>query len=175
MVPREWNIPGPGRVCAATGCPLAPGTTYRSVLYEQAGQLIRQDYLPEAFPGLPDNVIAHWQGRVPVAEPARRAMCLNAEQCLKFLVQTSEDSTERTQLLRYVAALFLWRKRRLRLRQVEIDDQGRERLHLADNKSGRVFVVTDPRLTSAQLDCLQDELARLSGGGDDDIQSTATP
>jgi len=162
MKPNEWNIPGPTGRCAATGQPIPPGADYHTVLYQEAGQWVRKDYAVQAFPGPPANVFAHWQGHMPIAESSTRLPLLKADTCLSFLERTATATDERTLALRYVAALFLWRRRRLHLQKVDHDSQGRECLHWHDGKSGRNYTVIHPQLTLQQLDAYQTELSLLA-------------
>lgn len=162
----EWDIPGPTRVCAATGQPLPPGSEYYAVLYEQQGRWVRRDYAPEAFPGVSEGegAVAHWRGRLPLAQQPSHGVQLDPQACLALLEQAEpvDRAGERTTALRYVAALYLWRRRRLQLRRAERDNRdGRTHYHFLDRRSGRCYRVADPQLTPEQLDALQEELIRL--------------
>lgn len=166
MKPKEWNIPGPTGQCAATGQPIPPGTNYHTVLYQEAGQWVRRDYAVQAFTGPPAEAFAHWQGQMPKPGLSVRPSRLDPHACLAFLDRTASGTDERTLALRYVAALFLWRRRRLRLREVNRDSHGREYLYLHDPKSGRTYTVIDPQLTSQQFETFQMELSHLAEGNE---------
>jgi hypothetical protein len=166
MKPKEWNIPGPSGQCAATGQPIPPGANYHTVLYQEAGQWVRRDYALQAFTGPPPEAFAHWQGRMPRPESSVRPPQLDPHACLAFLDQTVNAMDERTLALRYVAALFLWRRRRLRLRDADRDSHGRECLHFHDPKNSRTYTVIDPQLTSQQFETFQTELSRLAEGNE---------
>jgi hypothetical protein len=159
----DYEIQGPGRVCAATGRPLNPGDRFHTVLIEQDGKLLRTDYAAEAWPGAPpEGAVAHWAGRVPISEKPRKPV-INDELLLDCLERLKTSADPDGLNFRYVAALLLMRRKRLRFEDVIRDEAGHDVLLLKDSKSGTLYQVIDPRLTEDQAATVQAEVFRVLG------------
>jgi hypothetical protein len=158
----DYEIQGPTRICSATGRELKPGERFHAVLLEKDGKLVRIDYAADAWPGPPVDAVAHWSGRVPSVDKPRRP-AVN-DDVLFGCFDRLRDSTEPDGMnFRYVAALLLMRRKRLRFEDVLRDDAGRDVLLLKEPKSGTVHRVTDPRLTDDQITAVQAEVFRVLG------------
>ena len=68
----EYQIQANTRRCAMTGRELQPGERFYSVLFDQSGQFLRQDYSREAWPGTPEGAFSFWTGTVPPLDGPRR-------------------------------------------------------------------------------------------------------
>jgi hypothetical protein len=158
----EYDIGGPGRVCAATGRPLSPGDRFHAALADRDGKLVRTDYAADAWPGPPDDAVAHWAGRVPAADRPRKPV-VNDDLLLGCLDRLRESADADGLNFRYVAALLLMRRKRLRFEDAARDADGRDVLVLRDAKGGAVHQVTDPRLTDAEVAAAQAEVFRVLG------------
>ncbi len=62
----DYQIQPNTRRCVATGRELPPGTKFYSVLLEQDGKLVRQDFSSEAWQGPPPGAFSFWAGRPSV-------------------------------------------------------------------------------------------------------------
>lgn len=157
----DYEIQGPTRVCAATGRELKPGDRFHAVLTERDGKLVRTDYAAEAWPGAAPDAVAHWTGRVQADDKPRKPVV--NDDILLGCFERLKDSTDADGLnFRYVAALLLMRRKRLRFEDV-IHDADRDVMLLKDAKGGAVHQVTDPRLTDEQIAAVQVELFRVLG------------
>lgn len=153
--------PGPGRLCAATRRPFAEGDRIVSALVETPAGLERLDYAADAWPGPPAGTVAHWPGRIPASRSPKRPT-MNDDlllECLDRLASPAEPEQER---FRYVAALLLMRRKRLRFDDVRAAG-GREFLRLTCAKTGRRYEVADPRLGESELDRVQADVFRVLG------------
>lgn len=158
----DYEIHGPARVCAATGRELKPGDRFHAVLSEHGGKFVRTDYAPEAWAGPPPDAVAHWAGRVPVADKPRRPV-INDELLLGCFDRLKDSADGDGMNFRYVVALLLMRRKRFRFEDVARDAQGRDVLILKDARGGAVHQVTDPRLTEGQITAVQAEVFRVLG------------
>ncbi len=150
------------RVCAATGRPLVAGERVYSALTDEAGGFVRRDYAADAWPGPPAGAVAHWAGRVP-APHAPKKPTFNEElllDCFHHLAVRPE--TDRA-AFRYVVALLLMRRKRLKFEDARTVPDGASVLVLRDAKGGGRHEVVDPRLTDAQAEAVQDEVFGLLG------------
>ena len=161
MTMTPYQIQGPGRQCASTGRELSAGEAFYSVLLDQAGQFVRKDYSVAAWSGPPAGVVAYWRGRIATdGRPQRPA--INDElllDCFHHLIDAKEPGQRN---FRYVVALLLMRRKRLKFEDVRKRD-GEECLCLKDAKSGVRYEVPDPRLSAAEMVTVQDEVFRVLG------------
>jgi len=157
----DYALLPPKRQCAVSGRELKTGERFYGVLVADGSTLARQDYAAEAWPGPPEHAIAYWAGRVPASDAPRRPifdddMLLECFQRLDGVVEPSQVK------FRYVLALLLMRRKRLKLED-ELDDGDGRKSVFRDAKSNERHEVIDPTLTDADLQATQDEVFRLMG------------
>lgn len=158
----ELEIQGPTRVCAGSGRELRPGERFYGALVDEAGKFVRRDFATEAWTTPPPGTIAYWAGRVPASERPRKPT-FNDDlllDCLTHLTGTGEPDRLN---FRYVVALLLMRRKRLKFEDAFRDEAGRDVLILKDARGGAVHQVVDPRLTDEQISAVQDEVFRVLG------------
>jgi hypothetical protein len=158
----DYEIQGPTRTCAATGRELKPGDRFHAVLTERDGKFIRADFAAEAWPGAPPEAVAHWSGRVPADDRPRKPV-INDEVLLDCFNRLKDAPDGDGLNFRYVAALLLMRRKRLRFEDVARDEAGRDVLLLKDARGGAIHSVVDPRLTEDQIAAVQTEVFRVLG------------
>jgi hypothetical protein len=156
----DYEIQGPTRVCAASGRELRPGDRFVGVLTAEGGTFVRRDYAAEAWPGPPEGVIAYWAGKVPAADKPHRPVVNDAVllDCFDRLAASADPDGLN---FRYVAALLLMRRKRLKFEDVYRDEAGRDVLLVRDARGGAVHKVTDPHLTDDQIAAVQAEVFRV--------------
>lgn len=106
----DFTVRRPTRRCAALDRDLAPGEAFVSLLIEESGEVVRQDYSAQAWKQAPEGTIAWWRGQMPAqgdATPAPREVLLS-------LLDEWADHPEEASA-RYLLALLLVRRRVLRL------------------------------------------------------------
>jgi len=140
-----------GKTCAATGKPFAPGSRVISVLVEQNGVLNRLDYASEAWPGAPEQTVGQWTIQVPEGPPQRRP--IDPEAMLRYFEQLTEDANPGFDKLRYVLALFLLQKRRMKLDGARSEDDVNYLVLVGSHGEGP-YEVPDQQMS-------QDEIAQL--------------
>ncbi len=158
----QYDLAAPARVCAATGRELKPGERLVSVLTDEGGKLVRREYSPDGWPGPPPNAIAHWQGKVPTADAPKRAT-INEPllfDCFDHLAGQSEPSKVH---FRYVVALLLMRRKKLKFEDVKRTTDGDEVLVLRDTRGGKRVEVPDPRLSETEIASVQAEVFQVLG------------
>ncbi|HJT75908.1 MAG TPA: hypothetical protein VJ739_01795, partial [Gemmataceae bacterium] len=149
------------RRCAATGKELPPGVRFYSVLLDQGGRFVRQDYSSEAWQGPPPGAFSFWAGRVPAPDQARRPP-INDELLLECFGRLQNETEPGRVNFRYVVALLLMRRKRLKFDRVETDG-GREILHLRCTRTGTAHEVVNPRLSEEEMAAVQDEVFKVLG------------
>jgi len=161
-VTAPYAIQGPTRVCAATGRALAPGETYYATLCELADGYVRRDYAADAWAGPPAGAIAHWSGRVPASRDARKPT-LNDEMLADWFHHLVGRTEPDRVNFRYVVALLLMRRKRLKFEDAIRTDAGESTLIVRDAKTGKRLEIADPRLSEADVTAVQDEVFRVLG------------
>lgn len=158
----EYDLPGPGKVCAATGRELKPGDRYYAVLSDAGGEFVRADYAADAWAGPPPGHRAYWAGTVPPADKPRRPV-VDDEVLVGCFDRLGASADPDDRNVRYVAALLLMRRKRFRFEDAVRDDAGNDVLLVRDVKAGAVHRVADPRLADDRVEAVQAELFRLLG------------
>ena len=110
----EYQFRPIGKKCAATGEDLVPGSECHSVLVEQNGDLTRLDFSERGWKGPPHGAIGTWKCVVPRPTEVRHEP-LDATALMTCFEQLTEEHSPAREGLRYVLALLLVKKRRLRL------------------------------------------------------------
>src|SRR5579885_3477622 len=108
----DYQIQPNTRRCAATGKELPPGVRFYSVLLDQGGKFVRQDYSSEAWQGPPPGAFSFWAGRVPAQDQTRRPP-INDELLLECFGRLRGETEPGRVNFRYVVALLLMRRKRL--------------------------------------------------------------
>lgn len=153
---QDYNVKPMGRTCAATGQELAPGSLCHSVLVEKNGDLLRFDYSEEGWGHPPHGTIAHWRCEAP--EPVTAAKkTLDPNELMRQFEQLSEEASPAHEKFRYVLALLLVRRRRLKLEGTKIiDDQ--EFFEVTGTRGEGTFLVRNQQLDQAEEQELQTAL-----------------
>jgi hypothetical protein len=153
---------GPGaRRCCVSGRELRPGERYYSVLLDDEGTFRRKDFAVEAWTGPPAGAFGFWLGKVPAAEGKKR-LAFDDEMLLECFARLEGQLEPARVRFRYVIALLLMRRKRLRFEEAKTD-AGQEVLALRCARSGTVHLVVNPRLTDAEMASVQDDVFQALG------------
>jgi hypothetical protein len=161
MTMTDYQIQANTRRCAATGRELRPGEVIYSVLLDQAGKLLRQDYALDAWQGPPAEAFSFWRTRVPADNESRRPRI--DDDLLLDCLHRLEGQTEPDRVqFRYIVALLLLRRKRLKFEDARVEDSV-EILRLRCPKTRRQYAVINPRLSDEEMAAVQDEVFRVLG------------
>ncbi|MSR57154.1 MAG: hypothetical protein EXS05_05735 [Planctomycetaceae bacterium] len=145
-----------GKKCAATGNDLVPGSVCHSVLVERDGMLQRLDFSETGWSGPPVGAVGVWRCQVP--RPADvQYKPLDTDALMRCFEQLTEEANPARDGLRYILALLLVKKRRLRLdgSRTEGDD---DYLQLAGARGEGAWEVRDLSPTDDEVQQWQREL-----------------
>jgi hypothetical protein len=157
----DYQIQPSTRRCCVSGRELRPGERYYGVLLEEDGKFVRKDYSVEAWQGAPEGAFSFWMGRLPSAQGKRRPP-IDDEMLLECF-QRLEGQLEPSRIrFRYVVALLLMRRRRLRFEETQRDG-GQEILLLRCTRGGVRHAVIDPGLTEEELATVQEDVFQALG------------
>jgi len=153
----DYEIQACTRHCHATGRELAPGEPFFSALVEEGATLARYDYAVEAWQGPPPGSVGWWKSQ----REASSKHSSGAPNDVVLDVFQRLDGDAAAEDMRYVLALFLIRRRVLRLEETEKDDQGREMWVVYCPRREATFRVAAVVPDEARVEPIQQELARL--------------
>jgi hypothetical protein len=157
----EYQIDANTRRCAASGRELRVGERFFSVLLQDGSKLIRQDYSSEAWQGPPHGAIGFWSGRIPAGTEPRR-LPVDDDLLLDCLERLEGETDPARVRFRYVAALLLMRRKRLKFEEAGAQD-GQEILLLRCPRSDSLYRVANPRLTEEEMAAVQEEVFQVLG------------
>jgi hypothetical protein len=149
------------RRCCVTGRELQAGEKYYSILIEDSGKLVRRDYAPDAWKGVPAEAFSFWSGRVPSTSGRRRPQ-MDDELLFDCFVRLEEQTEPARVRFRYVLSLLLMRRRRLRFEEAAVDGP-LEVLVLRCSRTGARHRVINPGLTEEELVGVQDDVFQALG------------
>jgi hypothetical protein len=138
----EYQFRPIGKKCAATGDDLVPGSECYSALIEKDGELQRVDYSEKAWKGAPERAVGVWKCIVPKPTEVRHEP-LDTSALMRCFEQLVEEGSPAREGLRYILALLLVKKRRMRLEGSRTDGDDDEYLQLAGAQGEGAYEVRD--------------------------------
>jgi hypothetical protein len=157
----DYQIQPNSRRCTVTGKELQPGERFYSALLEEGIQLVRKDYGNDAWQGPPAGAISFWTGHVPTGTEKLKPRF--DDELLEVCFQRLEEDAEPSRVnFRYVVALLLMRRRRLRYETSVVED-GVEKLILRCQRTQTKHEVVNPRLTDDAMTRVQEEVFNVLG------------
>jgi hypothetical protein len=163
MLGMDYAIHQSSYRCARTGRELRPGERFYSVVYDRGGELTREDVGVEAWQGPPADAFSFWLGRVPPSEQNRRPR-FDDELLLDFFQRFAGEAEPRKVSFRYILALLLMRRKRLKFEEAR-QDGDRELLALRCPQTRKLHLVIDPKLADQELADVQEAVHRILGTG----------
>jgi hypothetical protein len=153
----DYQLKPIGKTCTRTGKTFEAGEICHCVIIERDGEFVRLDFSESGWEGTPEGTVGEWTTTVP--ESFAKPKTIDPESLLRYFEQLCEDANPGHDQMRYVLALLLLQKRRLRLDGSRSDD-GNEYLQLIGSKSEGPFEVIDQQLDENEIAQLQTTLNR---------------
>jgi len=161
----DYDLKPIGKSCAGTGRNFVSGEICFSVVTNRDGEFSRLDFCEEGWQGPPDGTIAEWRTVIP--DLTAKPKAIDTEGLMRYFEQLCEDANPAHEQMRYVLALLLLQKRRLRLESSRSDDDGNDFIEFIGSRSEGPFEVQDSDLTEDEIISLQATLsARLQAEQD---------
>lgn len=173
----DYQIQASSRRCTITDREIQPGEAYYSVLVDEGGAFVRRDYSESAWQGPPEGAFSFWKTRMHAGHAPRRPP-IDDElllDCFQRLEGETGGGPHRAEGLhspfdakpgrlgfRFVLALLLMRRRRLRLEDSR-KENGHEVLILRCTRKGDRYTVVDPQLADDELEAVQEDVFRVLG------------
>jgi hypothetical protein len=155
----EWVINKPLGECSGTGRKIAPGEEYFGALVETDQGLERRDFSKEYWEKEKPAVFCFWKSRL--ANPdEKKELFVSDEMLMAFFERLAPETDPEKLNFRFVLALVLMRKRRLKYDGTRINE-GREvwRLRIPGEKD--MVDVVNPHLDESQIDQLTSQIGQI--------------
>lgn len=155
----EWEVSKPLGQCCGTGKKIEPGEEYFAALVETNEGLERRDFCADYWQGQKPDVFCFWKTKLPHPDQ-KKQIFVDDEMLMAFFERLAEETEQERINFRFVLALILMRKRRLKYDSSGTQD-GKEiwRLRITGDKE---FVeVINPHLDEEQIEQLSSQIGEI--------------
>ena len=156
----EWEIDKPLGHCYGSGKKIEYGEEYFGALVETDEGLARRDFCADYWQEQKPEVFCYWKTKLP--QPDQKKQIFVDDEMLMAFFERLERETEQEKVnFRFVLALVLMRKRRLKYDLSRIED-GKEiwRLRIAGGDKEFVEVI-NPHLDEVQIERLSSQIGQI--------------
>ncbi len=159
----EWNIEKPLGQCCGTGQKIQPGQEYIAALVQTDQGLQRRDYCIQFWDQHKPPVYCYWKTRLPTGEP-KKQLFIDDGMLMAFFERLAEETDPEKLNFRFVLALVLMRRRRLKYDSTyTVGGQDIWRLRITGTTDDFVEVV-DPHLSEEQIEQLSSQITQILRG-----------
>jgi hypothetical protein len=151
----DYQLKPLGKTCSKSGAKLLPGEVCYSAVVAKGNDWERIDFSRDAWQGPPEDAVGYWRTKVPPQTEARRR--LDPDALLRYFEQLCEDANPAQDKFRYVLALLLVQRRRLRITGTR-GERTTTILELVGMQGEGPFGVPEQQLTPDEIDTLENEL-----------------
>jgi len=164
-IDKDYKIGASTRTCHACGRPFGIGDAYFSAVVEVEGDemFARRDFCPACWSPDADAYFSFWKTRVPEPPPEKTTgpRLVDLGRLVQLFEHLADAEQPDAQRFRYVLALVLMRKRRLRIVSQRRGGGKGEELTLREVGSQRQHVVRCPSLSEEEIRCVTDRLGDI--------------
>ena len=155
----EWDINRPLGECCGTGQMIEPGQEYVGALVESDDGLVRRDFCGEYWDKEKHDVFCFWKTKLPDPEE-KKPMFIDDDMLMAFFERLAEETEQEKVNFRFVLAMILMRKRRLKYDATKMDgEQEMWRLRVVGSKD--MVEVLNPHLAEEQIEQLSSQLGEI--------------
>lgn len=155
----DWEINKPLGQCSGSGRKIEPGEEYYGALVEVEQGLQRRDFCVEFWEREKPQVYCFWKTKL--APPnEKKELFISDDMLVAFFERLANETEPEKVSFRFVLALVLMRKRRLKYDSTKMED-GREiwRLRMAGDKD--LVEVVNPHLDEDQIEQLTSQIGQI--------------
>ncbi len=155
----EWEINKPLGQCYGTGREIEPGEDYFGALVETGEGLQRRDFCVDYWESEKPDVFCYWKTRLPHPNQ-KKQIFVDDDMILAFFERLEKETEQEKVNFRFVLALILMRKRRLKYDATRFeDDKEIWRLRIAGDK--QIVEVVNPHLDEEQIEQLSSQIGQI--------------
>lgn len=155
----DWEINKPLGQCSGSGRKIEPGEEYYGALVEAEQGLVRRDFCGEYWEREKPQVYCFWKTKL--APPnEKKELFISDDMLMAFFERLANETEPEKVSFRFVLALVLMRKRRLKYDSTRTDG-GQEiwRLKLSGDKD--LVDVVNPHLNEEQIEQLTSQIGQI--------------
>ncbi len=155
----EWEIDKPLGQCCGTGKKIEYGQEYFAALVDTNEGLERRDFCADYWESEKPNVFCYWKTRLPRPDE-KKQIFIDDEMLMAFFERLEREKEQEKINFRFVLALILMRKRRLKYDPPKVEASKEIwRLRVVGEKE---FVeVINPHLDEEQIEQLSSQLSEI--------------
>ncbi len=155
----DWEINKPLGQCCGSGKTIEAGEEYFGALVETVEGLARRDFCADYWESEKPEVFCHWKTRLPHPDQ-KKQIFVDDEMLMAFFDRLAEETEQEKVNFRFVLALVLMRKRRLKYDATRIED-GREIWSLRIVGEKQCSDVVNPHLDEEQIEQLSSQIGQI--------------
>ncbi len=155
----EWEVDKPLGQCYGTGRKIEYGEEYFGALVETGEGLQRRDFCADYWESEKPNVFCYWRSRLPHPNQ-KKQIFVDDEMLMAFFERLENETGQEKVNFRFVLALILMRKRRLKYDATRVEN-GKEiwRLRIVGEKE--IVEVVNPHLDEEQVEQLSSQIGQI--------------
>ncbi|HNS19194.1 MAG TPA: hypothetical protein PKH24_01785 [Sedimentisphaerales bacterium] len=155
----DWEINKPLGQCSGSGRKIEPGEDYYGALVEVEQGLVRRDFCSEFWEREKPAVYCFWKTKLAAANQ-KKELFISDEMLVAFFERLANETDPEKVSFRFVLALVLMRKRRLKYDSTKTEE-GREiwRLRMTGDKD--LVDVVNPHLSEDQIEQLTSQIGQI--------------
>ena len=155
----NWDVYKPLGECSGSGQQMEFGDEYFGALLETEEGLQRRDFSVEYWEKEKPEVFCFWKTRLPHPEQKKKVF-VDDEMLMAFFERLTDETEAERLNFRFVLALILMRKRRLKYEATKVE-QGQELWHLRVVGEKRWVDVINPHLEEEQIEQLSEQMGQV--------------
>ena len=155
----EWEVNRPLGCCCGSGRKIEYGEGYFAALVETENGLERRDFCSDYWQSEKPEVYCYWKSRLP--EPGhKKQIFVDDEMLLAFFERLEKESEQEKMNFRFVLALVLMRKKRLKYDSSRTE-KGAEIWRLKVVGDDRFVEVINPHIDEEQIGQLSSQVGQI--------------
>lgn len=155
----QWQVSKPLGQCSGTGEKIEPGDEYFAALVETGQALERRDFSVDYWERERPEVFCYWKTKL-AAEDTKGRVFVDDEMLMSFFERLEAETQQEKVNFRYVLALILMRRRRLKYDSARIEDE-REIWRVKIAGENRFAEVVNSGLDAEQINQLSGQLSQI--------------
>jgi len=155
----EWEVDKPLGQCCGTGRKIEYGEEYFGALVETGEGLQRRDFCADYWESEKPNVFCYWRSRLPHPDQ-KKQIFVDDEMLMAFFERLENEAEQEKVNFRFVLALILMRKRRLKYDATRVENEKEIwRLRIVGEKE--IVEVINPHLDEEQIEQLSSQIGQI--------------
>jgi len=155
----EWEVDRPLGQCYGTGRKIEHGEEYFGALVETDEGLLRRDYCVDYWETEKPGAFCYWKSKLPDPHQ-KKQIFVDDEMLMAFFERLDEETEQEKVNFRFVLALILMRKKRLKYDSTRVEDN-KEIWCLRIVGDKQTVEVINPNLNEEQIGQLSSQIGQI--------------